>query len=192
MAPFVVQKTEFGIERGPVGPLQRASGKATRSEDTHIGINAKEALNDPLFRLAGGSLVGRSRPLRPKQQRQMKSDAGERRLERQQGWLTFGALQRSIQGVEPAAPLTNIAQQKFPFIHDQPGLDPTSEARQSQCDEDVNSSSPVLLDLSAGRQQGLARCLREEIAIGTCEVIPTDKAKMLGCLLDGVTAQPLP
>ena len=63
MAPFVVQKTEFGIERAPVGPVQRASGKAARSEDPHIGINAQEGLNDLLFRLAGGSLEGRFLPL---------------------------------------------------------------------------------------------------------------------------------
>ena len=135
MAPFVVQKTEFGIERGPVGPVQRASGKAARSEDPHIWIHAHEGLNDPLFRLAGGSLVGRSRPLRPEQQRQMKSDAGERRLKREQGWLTFGALQRSIHGVETAAPLTNIAQQKIPFIHDQALRQEASEARQTKADE---------------------------------------------------------
>ena len=145
MAPFVMQKTEFGIERGPVGPVQRASGKAARSEDTHIGINAHEALNNPFFRLAGGSLQERSRPLRPEQQRQMKSDPRNRRLQREQRWLTFGSLQRSVHGVEPAAPLTNVPQQKLPFIHDQPGLDPTAKARQSQGQEDRKSSTQVPL-----------------------------------------------
>ena len=77
----------------------------------------------------------------------MKSDAGERRLERQQGWLTFGALQRSIHGVETAAPLTNIAQQKLPFIHDQALRQEASEARQTKADEtkklnDGGSSKP--------------------------------------------------